>query len=399
MPPDTSFEAVLSPVPPELFFDRYYERDALPIHRGTPLYYRHILSIARVEQWLASTPIRHPDVMMVQHEVDIPTSDYAGADLRIDPERLFRRFAEGATIVIHNLERHLPELAALCRAGEAAFSMPFQTNIYLSPPNAQGFRTHYDSHDVFVLQAEGSKHWTLYDTKIELPLPGQGFDKDRDLPGPVCQTMTLHSGDFLYCPRGLMHDAHSTDEPSLHITFGLLGKSVSELMLETVAGICTNDVAFRHSLPPGFARPGFDRTALRARFADLLQRLAADSDQIDKALDRMIENFVSSRRPALEGQLQAQLSPIDVALDDRFAAKPDLIWHLHETEEAVLLVGGRRLTLPRFTAPALAFALSSTGFAPRELPGDIDDAARLVLARRLLREGLLTPLSATGASA
>jgi ribosomal protein L16 Arg81 hydroxylase len=36
-------------------------------------------------------------------------------------------------------------------------NVPAQTNIYLSPPNAQGFGTHFDSHDVFVLQVAGSK--------------------------------------------------------------------------------------------------------------------------------------------------------------------------------------------------------------------------------------------------
>ena len=54
-----------------------------------------------------------------------------------------------------------PKLAALCRAMEKAFSSHFQANVYLSPPNAQGFGTHFDSHDVFVLQVAGSKIWTL----------------------------------------------------------------------------------------------------------------------------------------------------------------------------------------------------------------------------------------------
>jgi ribosomal protein L16 Arg81 hydroxylase len=97
----------------------------------------------------------------------------------------------------------LPSLANLCRAVERTFSSHFQTNIYLSPPHAQGFKTHFDSHDVFVLQVSGSKLWTLYDTGVVLPLRGQAFDPDKHAPGPPTRELTLHSGDVLYCPRGL----------------------------------------------------------------------------------------------------------------------------------------------------------------------------------------------------
>ena len=86
---------------------------------------------------------------------------------------------------ISQLHERLPQLAALCRAVEKTFSGHFQTNIYLSPPNAQGFKTHFDSHDVFVLQVAGSKVWTIYDTLIELPLHGQAFEPEKHIPGPA----------------------------------------------------------------------------------------------------------------------------------------------------------------------------------------------------------------------
>jgi ribosomal protein L16 Arg81 hydroxylase len=105
----------------------------------------------------------------------------------------------------------LAELAALCRAVEQVFSGHFQTNIYLSPPNAQGFGTHFDSHDVFVLQVAGSKLWTLYDTVVELPLRGQAFDKDKHHPEPPSREIVIRAGDLFYCPRGLFHSARSSN--------------------------------------------------------------------------------------------------------------------------------------------------------------------------------------------
>ena len=48
-----------------------------------------------------------------------------------------------------------------------------------------GFKAHFDTHDVFVLQIEGCKRWTLYDTPIELPLRGQEYKSSTPL--HICQ--------------------------------------------------------------------------------------------------------------------------------------------------------------------------------------------------------------------
>jgi ribosomal protein L16 Arg81 hydroxylase len=401
MAPSFSFETLIQPIESEDFFQQFYERAPLRIRRNHPDFYHDLLTLDRLDAWLASGVPRYPDVMLVQHEIDIPASDYSDAEQRVDADRLYRRFADGATIVINHLERHVPALAALCRASERRFSMPFQTNVYLSPPNAQGFRTHYDSHDVFVLQVEGDKQWRLYDTKLALPLPGQSFERERDQPGALSDEFELTAGDLLYCPRGLMHDARSSAAPSLHITFGLLGKTWAELMIEAVAAACISEPELRRHLPVGFADPGFDRSVLRPVFAEMLQRMAQRGDAVDTAFDALVEGFVTSRRPALRGRLGDVLADDTIALDDMLAPRPDLIWRLEAVDDASgaaqgedgqvrLLVAGCDISLPAFTRPAVAFMLTTPRFCVRDLPGAIDDDARLVLARRFLREGLLT---------
>lgn len=35
-------------------------------------------------------------------------------------------------------------------------------NVYLTPPNSQGFAPHFDDIEAFVLQIEGKKRWKLY---------------------------------------------------------------------------------------------------------------------------------------------------------------------------------------------------------------------------------------------
>ena len=39
-------------------------------------------------------------------------------------------------------------------------------NCYVTPENSQTAPAHADDRDVFVLQLEGEKHWTLYDAPV-----------------------------------------------------------------------------------------------------------------------------------------------------------------------------------------------------------------------------------------
>jgi hypothetical protein len=203
-----------------------------------------------------------------------------------------------------------PALAALCRALESVFSAHFQTNVYLSPPNAQGFGTHFDSHDVFVLQISGSKTWSLYDTLIELPLHEQRFEKGKHIPGPVTQQLTIRAGDLLYCPRGLFHSAHSTDEPSLHVTLGLMGKTWADVLAEAVSAASLAHPALRANLPVGFANPGFDMKGASDTFRSLLESFVR-CVQVGPMLERFATDFTTSRRPDFRGLLQDQTITLD----------------------------------------------------------------------------------------
>ena len=52
----------------------------------------------------------------------------------------------------------------------------------------------------------------------------------------------------------------------------------------------------------------------------------------------------------------------------------------------------RKLTFPAYVDAALQFALSQPRFFVHELKGNLDDNGKLVLVRRLVREGLLAVL-------
>ena len=64
--------------------------------------------------------------------------------------------------VFAQLEGSHQALFECVRSLEREFSTRFQANIYLTPGNAQGFHPHYDSHDVFVVQLQGTKRWRVW---------------------------------------------------------------------------------------------------------------------------------------------------------------------------------------------------------------------------------------------
>ncbi|MGI9522731.1 MAG: cupin domain-containing protein [Hyphomicrobiaceae bacterium] len=385
-----SFEWLIAPILPATFFAEFYEQEPLLIERQNPSKWASLLSIDSVDRYLSSATPRHPEVFLVDAARELKPEDYSFSDSRppgrIDLPRAYQLFASGATISLSQMHERTAPLAHLCRVMEQTFSSHFQTNIYLSPPNAQGFKTHFDNHDVFVLQVSGSKLWTLYDTAIALPLRGQAFDPEKHTAGPPTREFTLQAGDLFYCPRGLFHSARSTDENSLHITLGLIGKTWADVMIEAVSEICLATPSLRANLPVGFATPGYDRSEAAATFRAMFETVVQDVE-FAPILERIAEDFVTSRRPDLYGCLQELDATL--LLDSKVAPRPDLNYLVHETDQnLIVLFGSSEISLPGFARDALDFALGQGTFAASDLP-QLADEEKLVLVRRLLKEGLL----------
>ncbi len=380
---------ILDPVSREDFFKAYWEARPLVVSRDAPDYFGPLLSLDEIDRVITTLNLSHPDLQLVSSAEEIRSHHYTYRSGMVDVAKLYQYFADGATIILPQLHTRVPALAAFCRALEQEFSARFQTNIYMTPANAQGFKPHYDTHDVFVLQIAGSKDWQIFETPVELPLKGQRFDSAVHPLGAVTQSFTLHPGDMLYIPRGLVHDATSRDEISLHITTGVMANSWTDLMLDALSAVALKDPAFRKALPPGFARDGFDRDQARTAFASLIERFAASAD-LDEVLDHFVDDLVSSRHPMLHGQM-GQLARLErLSADSMAGARPGLIYRLTESPQSIRIdCYGKEISLPAHAAAAVRFALETDRFQVRDLPGGLDADGKLVLIRRLVREGLV----------
>ena len=384
-----SLEALVDPIGAEDFFSAYFESQKLLVRRNRPDYFDDLLTFDDIDRILTTQEAKRGEVTLVNAARKVEASEYIYGDDTIKVDQVYRLHQDGATIILNQLQNRHPPLASLCAALELEFSAPFQTNIYVTPPAAQGFRPHFDTHDVLVLQIAGSKRWQMYGTPVELTLKGHSDYTRQDDPGPVSEEFDLRAGDTLYVPRGLVHNAISTDETSLHITVGVLSWTWFDLLLEAVESLAASDRQIRSALPRNFARSGGDPEGFRKTFADLAGRIASNVDP-EELRRRFSERFIDRRRPFLRHQLDELAHLGDLDVDSVVGPRPYLAYLLEEDGESVSLRFHRHeIALPAHAAPALRYALETRRFHVRDLPGNLDDPGKLALARRLIREGLL----------
>ena len=388
-----SFEWLINPLSKEVFFEDYWEKQPLVIKRNRPNYFSSLLSLDDVDRIITTLDARYPNVTLKNADREVTADEYTVRGGPLDVARVYQLFAEGSTITLAFLETVVPALAAFCRSLESEFSFPFQTNAYLTPSRAKGAKHHYDSHDVFVLQVVNSKHWTTYGTPVELPLREQDFDSSVHERGAPTLDFELDAGDIAYIPRGVVHDARSGENVSLHITAGILSYTWTDLLLEFAADVSLNDPALRKALPPGFARQDFNRPQAREIFRTLLQQFSAKSN-FDAILDRFIDEFISACPPLLRGQM-SQMATLDrLTIDSVVGARTSAVSYIRTAGESISVdCYGRKLTFPVHASDAVQFALSNSQFVVRKLPGDLDEKGKLVLVRRLIREGLVVAVS------
>jgi ribosomal protein L16 Arg81 hydroxylase len=389
---------LLQPIEPEAFFRDTWEKRPLGIYRNDPAYYRDLFTLRDVDQVIAFTRPRvfHPEDLesgpapsrsVVQGWQ--PDEEPALAAQYPDVSALHRAFAAGKTISLRAMDLRWPAIASLCRRLQGLFGCHVHGNLYLTPKGAQGFSPHFDTHEVFVLQLEGTKHWRFYGPACDLPLAEDDVPVDRKLLGPPTEEAVLRSGDLLYMPRGHVHEAFTSDCLSLHLTVGVRVFRWVDLLGQALADVTAGDVRFRQALPPGLltARSG---EVVRQRFRELLHALAEHAEA-DEAVDHLAETFLP-QMPALPGDFFAAADADTVGLDSELQRAPGAVCRVVRAPDGrvALVYPGNRVDGPARIAPLLDHIARTPRFVVRDLPGELTPDSKLVLARRLVRERFLT---------
>jgi ribosomal protein L16 Arg81 hydroxylase len=385
------------------FAEEHWGRRPL-LHRGEPDAFQGLLELTDVDRLVTETLLRMPAFRLVKDGETLDASTYtqtiriggSQVERTVRPDRVADAFADGATIVLQALHRQSGEIGRLCRGLELALTHPVQANAYVTPPSSQGFAVHHDTHDVFVIQTHGSKAWRVYEPVVELAGLDQPWTSSLGESGTPILEVELTPGDVLYIPRGFPHDADARAGVSAHVTVGILSSTWVDVWRAAMKRL-TEQRSFREPLPIGFADdPDVLVPELEVRKKEL-------HDWIDEVvqpamLEDFADGFFRSRRPLSSGRLEQLelLDEIDVATRVRRRLEGVFRVAVHE-DRATVLLGLRELRMPPYCEPALRFVANSTDwFAASDLPGLADDASRVVLVRRLAREGSLEVEGAGG---
>ncbi|NJM68790.1 MAG: cupin [Scytonema sp. RU_4_4] len=207
-----AFRDILRPYSIEEFLKKNWTSKAVFISSGEQNKFAHLFSWEKLTYLLNFHQFKYPDFRFALDEQVLDESANTN---------IIQRCQEGATLILNGVHKLMPELAAFASAIKYNLGYGVQINAYCSWPNKQGFSSHYDTHEVFILQIDGTKQWYVFPDTIKYPLPEQKSSSFSPPEGEPYLTCALKPGDVLYIPRGHWHYAVALDEPSLHLTLGV----------------------------------------------------------------------------------------------------------------------------------------------------------------------------------
>ena len=372
--------------------------DALPRDFGD------LLSAVTVDELLAERGVRAPFIRVAKEGELLARECFLGpagfgAEIpdQVDSAKVLNQFATGATIVLQGLHRLWPPLIDFTRRMVDDLGHPVQANAYITPPNSRGFDPHYDVHDVFVLQTDGRKHWTVHEPVHADPLPSQPWTDHREAIAnrvkdePIIDT-ALCPGDALYLPRGWVHSAQALGARSIHLTIGvstLTGLDVVRAVVDQLEDI----VDFRKSLPMGIDPS--DPSEMMATTTKLIAELTAimrdrTSELGEDAATRLARQFADRTRPVAVRPL-ASLQAAEHAATIAVRWRHGLVATIQRRGGRVLLLlPDRTMSFPGSCADAIAALHRGLVVDAGTLPG-LDTADGEVVIRRLLREAVVVP--------
>jgi bifunctional lysine-specific demethylase and histidyl-hydroxylase NO66 len=390
-------------VPVERFATDFWGRSALlspaeQLDRS----FDDLLTADAVDELLADRALRTPFIRMAKEGVVLPQSAYTapggfGAEIadQVSTDLVLAEFAAGATIVLQGLHRTWKPLRDFSRQLILDLGHPVQINAYITPAQSRGFDPHYDVHDVFVLQISGEKRWVVHEPVRPHPFEDEPWSQHaaavaaRAQEVPAIETV-LRPGDALYLPSGWIHSAVAQGGTTVHITVGMPALTLADVGRDLMSRALRSD-PLREPLPVGVdvRDPAQLAEAVRVAAAALIDALGEETDPADAAqvLGRRLTRMTRPEpvRPLATVDALAALDPAA-----RVRWRHGLRSEVDTAGEHVAVrLADRTIRLPIDAADAVESLAGGATAAAGALDG-LDEHDSLVVARRLVREGVLT---------
>lgn len=380
---------VLAPLSAQTFLAEIWGATPYHVPRACPGYFDRLLPGPSAVQKLLDAYRPEPSaVRLVRGDARHGPDDYRLADGCLDLVAVRNDFADGYTIVLDGVERYMRSVALLTHSIEGELNFATTVNAYITPPESQGLVAHYDEHDVLILQLQGSKVWHVYDGADVPPhvMRRQEPVAAAGLPPPA--DVRLQVGDTLYLPRGLVHAAEASSEPSVHLTVGIHAPTLLTLATGALRSLSLRDDRVHAQLPPRH----LDDADARARVRVMLRAIAGALEEpsvVAGGLGELADVLVRRGR----------CPPVGRAVPNGLDGDTPVVKYQPLYSTVAVVAGGVALHFAQLVVnagpdheAALRFLSRNTEpFRVRDLPG-LTAAQQKELARTLIVSGFLVPL-------
>jgi hypothetical protein len=239
------------------------------IARGCRLPPTSLFSIRAMERLLLQDALdRSLSVTVNGHPVNLEKMEVVGNG-RLRHLALRRMTREGASIILNDLERLVPELWELACDAEHRLRDRVRILAVGSFSRLPASKAHYQPSDQILVQIEGSKIWRFFGDQTD----GAAGTHAGVSPPQVSATVKMDAGDILFVPAGLHHQCEA-EGISLHISLTVERATLGNVL---------DDLFSRHPL---LSRPlrAIQGSENLAREVDCLGReIIAGLDEIDAA--------------------------------------------------------------------------------------------------------------------
>lgn len=191
------------------------------------------------------------------------------------------------TLLVQGVDLHHPGAHALLH-GFAFLPAARLDDLMISyATDGGGVGPHFDSYDVFLLQAQGQRRWRIgrqQDLELEEGVPLKILKNFR-----AEEEYVLNPGDMLYLPPRYAHDGIAVGACQTY-SIGFRAPAQAELareLLQRIAEEAAEDAPqrlYRDPAQPAADSPGAIPPALTAFARDALARALADPSALDRAL-------------------------------------------------------------------------------------------------------------------
>ena len=284
--PAFTFDDIVRPLTTQEFLDTRYRRKRPVLFQGRSPRFAALCTWDELNE-LLSSPVCQTRMRLVHDGNPINDNLYTTPPFgpgwrtgqmntgQLDDGRLHALLRAGASVVLNGVQSFHPPARPVADAIEAALGGYAGINLYASWMPTRGFSTHWDDHDVFILQVAGRKRWQLYGETRRSPLVRDAQPNPR--PGEAVWSGMVEAGDVLYIPRGWWHDARAEGGDgaagvgSVHLTCSINPLTGVDFMSWLSSRLARHE-AFRRDLPQPADGAGEDHyAALRQLVLDELQ--------------------------------------------------------------------------------------------------------------------------------